>query len=327
MHAPAQLARTALVAFAAALVGWAPAGADNNRRAGVVTALQGTATVTRASLGTPRALKFRDDVLVQDRIATGDDSLARILLGGKAVVTVRARSIVTITESPRVSTIDVETGKIALAVAKERMRPGESIELRTPNAVAGIRGTVVIAEVTGRGTDAQTRFTLLTGVIEVLRLDSRRQPIGAAALLTPLQTIFVDRALSPVRSITHSEGKAAAADFMLPVKPPTRDGADWVAKDQITHAVSIVEPERARASDARPDVKPDKSGRADRDDKPDKTDRPDKVDKPDKAKGSHASAPLEPSVGPPIAPPATPIVPPTALQSSGKGGKGNGKDR
>jgi hypothetical protein len=327
MHVPAPTVRTALVALAAAIVGWVPADADNSRRAGVVTALQGTATVSRASLGTPRALKFRDDVLVQDRIATGEDSLARILLGGKAVVTVRARSVVTITESPRVSTVDVETGKIALAVAKERMRPGESIQLRTPNAVAGIRGTVVIAEVTGRGVDAETRFTLLTGVIEVLRLDTTRQPIGAAALLNPLQTISVDRVLSPVRSITRSEGNAAASEFMLPVRPPTRDGADWVAKDQVTQAVSIVEPERARTGEARPDARPDKGGRADRDDKPDKADRADKVDKSDKGKGSPVSPPPEPSVGPPIALPATPIVPPTALQSSGKGGKGKGKDR
>src|SRR5262245_31815516 len=42
-----------------------------------------------------RALKFRDDVMLQDRIATGDQSLARILIGGKAVVTVRERSVVT----------------------------------------------------------------------------------------------------------------------------------------------------------------------------------------------------------------------------------------
>jgi FecR protein len=319
--------RTALVVLAAALAGSASADADNTRPAGVITALQGTATVSRASLGAPRALKFRDDVMVQDRIATGEDSLARILLGGKAVVTVRARSVVTITESPRVSTVDVETGKIALAVAKERMRPGESIQLRTPNAVAGIRGTVVIAEVSGHGVDAQTRFTLLTGVIEVLRLDMTRQPIGAAALLYPLQTISVDRALSPVRSITRSEGKAAAADFMLPVRPPTRDGADWVAKEQVTQAVSIIEPQRPRAgearpaAEARPDIKLDKAGRVDRDDKPDK------IDKSDKGRGSPVSPPPEPSVGPPIAPPATPIVPPSALQSSGKGGKGKGKER
>ena len=93
------------------------------------------------------------------------------------------------------------------------MRPGESVEIRTPNAVAGIRGTVVIAEVTRKGADVATRFTLLSGVIDVLQLDAARRPIGAAVVLNPLQTISIDGALSPVRSITRDQGKAASAEF------------------------------------------------------------------------------------------------------------------
>lgn len=298
MYSLSRTLRTALVALAAAVL-WAPADADTGRRAGIVTALHGTATLSRASL-TPRALKFRDDVMLQDRIATGNESLARILLAGKAVITVRERSVVTITESPRVSRVEVESGKVALAVAKERMRPGESIELRTPNAVAGIRGTVVIAEVTGQGVAVATRFTLLTGIIEVLRLDATRKPIGAAAILTPLQTISVDRALSPVRPITRGEGKAAAAAFQLPVKAPARGRADWVAKDQVTQAVANLDLDRGHTTDPRAEVKPDKGGKADQDDKPDK-------------------------VKLPVAPPTTPIVPSYALQSFGKGKKDKDK--
>ena len=116
-------------------------------RAGVVTTLEGNVTVTTASLPQPRPLKFRDDVFVNDRVVTGDRSIARMLLGGKAVVTVRERSSLTITEIPGKSTIALESGKIAVAVAREKVRPGEQIEVRTPNAVAGVRGTVFVAEV------------------------------------------------------------------------------------------------------------------------------------------------------------------------------------
>jgi FecR protein len=304
MHTMTHAARTALLVLVAALIAWAPADAESGRRAGIVTAVQGTATVTRASLGTPRMLKFRDDVMLQDRIATGDQSVARILLGGKAVITVRERSVVTITESPRVSTVDVVDGKIVLAVAKERMRPGESIDVRTPNAVAGIRGTVVIAEVTRRGADLSTRFTLLTGVIEVMRVDAARQRVGAAAVLNPLQTISIDTVLSPVRSITRTEGTKTSADLGTSVKLPARGSADWIANDQVAQAVAIIDQDRGRGNDARPDVKPDKGGKADRD------------DKPDKVKGA------------PMVPPSTLIVPPSALQSSGTDkGKGKGKDK
>jgi hypothetical protein len=168
--------------------------------------------------------------------------------------------------------------------------------------VAGIRGTVVIAEVTRRGADTSTRFTLLTGIIEVTRVDAARQPVGPAAVLNPLQTISIDSTLSPIRPITRSEGTKASTDFGMPVKMHAHGGAEWIANDQVTQAVAIVDQDRGRANDGRPDAKPDKGGKADRDDKPDKVKMP------------------------PVAP-ATPIVPPSALQSSGAGkGKGKGKD-
>ena len=108
--------------------------------------------------------------MVEDTVTTGDKSLARMLLGGKAVVTVRERSTVTITEVPGRSTIDLDSGKFALAVAREKMRPGEEIQIRTPNAIAGVRGTVVVTEVNrqslspGQRLDAQsTRCGTQTG--------------------------------------------------------------------------------------------------------------------------------------------------------------------
>lgn len=116
-------------------------------KAGVVTTLEGNVTVTSASLPQARPLKFKDDVFVNDRVVTGDRSIARMLLGGKAVVTVRERSALTITEVPGKSTITLDSGKIAVAVAREKVKAGEEIEVRTPNAVAGVRGTVFVAEV------------------------------------------------------------------------------------------------------------------------------------------------------------------------------------
>src|SRR5438128_11738065 len=122
----------------------APAQAD---KAGVVTTLEGHVTAARTATPQPVALKFKDDVFVNDRVVTGDRSLARLLLGGRAVVTVRERSALTITELPGRSTIDLDSGKVAVAVAKDKMRPGEQIEVKSPNAVAAVRGTVFVVEV------------------------------------------------------------------------------------------------------------------------------------------------------------------------------------
>jgi len=127
----------------------APAFAQTTK-AGVVTTLEGNVTAVRAVMPQPVLLKFRDDVFLQDRVATGDQSFARLLLGGKAVISIRERSAVTITEVPGRSTVEIESGKIALSVARDRMVPGEVIDIKTPNAVAGVRGTVVVAQVTYR---------------------------------------------------------------------------------------------------------------------------------------------------------------------------------
>lgn len=50
-------------------------------KAGVVTTLQGRAMVARPVLPQPGPLKFKDDVFLQDRIATRENSVARLLLG------------------------------------------------------------------------------------------------------------------------------------------------------------------------------------------------------------------------------------------------------
>ena len=116
-------------------------------KAGVVTTLQGAATVARVPLPQEIPLKFKDDVLYRDRITTKEQSIVRVLLGGKALITVRELSVFTITEEPGRAFVDLDSGKIALAVARQRLRPGEAIEVRTPNAIAAVRGTVMIVEV------------------------------------------------------------------------------------------------------------------------------------------------------------------------------------
>src|SRR5213082_3367999 len=57
------------------------------------------------------------------------------------------RSLATATAILPESRLIVDLGKIAVAVAKDRMNPGELLEVKTPNAIAAVRGTVFIIEV------------------------------------------------------------------------------------------------------------------------------------------------------------------------------------
>jgi hypothetical protein len=235
-----------IVAAASAVALPAPAGAQLSK-AGVVTASLGSVTVARASAAEPSPLAFKDDVYVHDRITTGDRSTARMLLGGRAVVTARERSVLVLTETLLTSTLGVSSGRVALAVVKERMQPGEVIEIRTPNAVAGVRGTVVIVEVfrataqAGGGPAAFTsRFTVLKGVVDVTTLDPTGRPFGPPVVLNRLQTSFVTgtTAPRPPRDVSPAEGQQLAAEFQ--VGPPRPSGNDpGVVASQVERAQTV----------------------------------------------------------------------------------------
>ena len=187
----------ALVSSVALLLGPTLAPAQGVK-AGVVTQLQGKVVATHATAPEPVALKYRDDVFLQDKLVTGDQALARVLLGGKALLTLREHSLVTITEVPGQSTIALSSGTLSLALAREKMKPGESVNIRTPNAIAAVRGTVVVAEASQGGPaggltapPSSTIFVIndTTGKgVEVTQVDpATGNPIGSVVTLRALQ--------------------------------------------------------------------------------------------------------------------------------------------
>ena len=141
------------IALLSLLVGLAvPAGAQDSKGVGVVTALTGRADLKRPQA--PEAsLKLRDNLFVRDVVDTRKESLARILLVGKSTVTVRELSRFEIREQVQPdgsqrAIIDLTAGKIRVMVARRLMRPGDEVQVRTPNAVASVRGSDGIFEVT-----------------------------------------------------------------------------------------------------------------------------------------------------------------------------------
>jgi len=117
--------------------------------AGVVTGIQGQAQLTRPAVA-PSALKFKDGVVIRDVVDTREKSLARILFGGKSTVTVRELSRLEVREEllpggARRDVHDLSSGAILVNVARQLMRPGDEVVIRTPNAVAAIRGSTVFS--------------------------------------------------------------------------------------------------------------------------------------------------------------------------------------
>ncbi|PYN93831.1 MAG: hypothetical protein DMD91_29295 [Candidatus Rokuibacteriota bacterium] len=184
MRFPRQLAVVAVLVVAAHSVG----AAAQSSLAGVVTLLQGSVTATRTSTAEPVELQLRDGVFSDERIATAANGFARILLGGKAIVTMQERSSVQITEELGTSTLAMSEGRIAVAVARELTKTGELIEIKTPTALATSRGAVVIAEIT----KGVTTFTVVRGLVDATRVDAlTNRPVGPRVMLRANQQVTI----------------------------------------------------------------------------------------------------------------------------------------
>ncbi len=204
-----RLGSLALVALLGAAP--APAAAQAQRSVGVVTTLSGEATVARTPAPQPLPLRFKDDIFTRDRISTAQKSIVRVLLGGKSLVTVRELSVLTVTDEADRSTVDVDTGKIAMGVVRQRMRPGEAIQIRTHNVIVAVRGTVVIVD--SMPALRRTGIYALRDAVDVfLRNIAGAPPIR---LVAPQAIIVVDDAPGPVTALGLDEIRALTLDLQV----------------------------------------------------------------------------------------------------------------
>jgi hypothetical protein len=111
--------------------------ASSQEPVGIVTALQGTAQLTRPTVPTAVGLRFKDGLLIRDIVDTQEKSRLRILFGGKSTVTVRELSRLEVREEalPTGGTLSIHelsSGAILVNVARQLLRPGDAVQIRTP---------------------------------------------------------------------------------------------------------------------------------------------------------------------------------------------------
>ena len=210
------------LALALSLIPTATVQAASPEGAGVATAVSGEVTVSHSVSPAPQPLRFKDKIFYRDRISTAARSLARLLLGKKALVTVRELSELQLIDQAGTSTVQLALGKIAIGVARQRMRPGETVEIRTQNAVAAIRGTVVVAETLTPpgGSNPVTRLHVLSGYIDVTTPGNPGAP--PLRLVAPSSLTVADNTMDrPVP--LNAAARAALLSDLQPTQPlPTR---------------------------------------------------------------------------------------------------------
>ena len=180
--------------------------AEDATSVGTVTRVSGHVIVSRGTSNEMSTLQFKDSLFDNDRIGTGERSSARLLLGGKALVTVREVSSLTIAEQPDRAGLRLTEGTVALAVAGQRMRPDESIDIHLPNAVASARGAVLIAEATRATGPAVSVIHVLSGRVEVITE-------SATLWLTRQSVTVTDGRMGPITTLTDRELEHLAASL------------------------------------------------------------------------------------------------------------------
>ena len=173
---------------------------------GTVTALEGQAQLTRA--GSRSGLRFRDGLILRDAVDTREQSLVRILFGGKSTLTVRELSHLDVREEllPGGGTRTTHTlsaGEVLLRVVRQLLTTGDEVQIQTPNAVAAVRGTTLYARYIPEL--GQSTFTVINGnaVVTPLGLAPINLASGSSVTITGSQATGVQ--ISSIRAITPAE--------------------------------------------------------------------------------------------------------------------------
>ena len=249
------LVRLEIILLSALLVNIVPSvWAQDSKGVGVVTALTGRAQLKRPQAPQSVALKLRDNLSVRDIVETREESLTRILLLGKSTVTVRELSRFEIREEilpdgARRAVIDLAEGKMRVMVARRLMKPGDEVRIRTPNAVAGVRGSDGIIEVTtlpdGRpqtvviGVSGEFELTLprtrpVTAMVDAVSDD------GSGALLAQLSGVTTIQTGQRWDIVGDPPLQQAFQSFVSDLAPVLRD---YRGKSVASGTVAQTEPE------------------------------------------------------------------------------------
>ncbi len=209
---------------------------------GIVTALKGTARLTRT--GNQSNLKFRDNLVIRDVIETQESSLVRVLFGGKSTVTVRELSRLEVTEELVPgggirSVHNLSSGSVLVNVARRLMKKGDEVVIRTPNAVGAVRGTIIFAQY--NPSTSQSTFTLLTGSAIVTPQGQPPVTLTPDTAVTVSGDAAVGVQAGPVTAISKSESNEILQESDTGVTVTEEANQEQTAEAQTEEAVQLAE--------------------------------------------------------------------------------------
>jgi hypothetical protein len=168
-RAPRFLLVLTTIAFTAAL-------AAAQTPAGSVASLLGRAEAQAGGQATWRALAAGNDVFVGERLRTGESSRLKLLMRDDSVLTLGPKSELVVDQlevrdGSSTSRLGAAVGAVRAVVTDRYGTKGSSFEVKTPTAVAGVRGTGFVALI-----DDDAKRTRVIGLYDVTFVCSVTDP-------------------------------------------------------------------------------------------------------------------------------------------------------
>lgn len=205
-----------LVATAAIWILLPFASSAQPREAGVVITLTGSATLSRA--GSSQSLRFRDSLFNGDTITTAANSTLRVLLACTAIATARERSAWSLVATEGRAGLTLSDGRMGLTIARQLMTQDDFLQVRTPNALAAVRGSSVVVDVhrNAPGAGITSLFSVLSGPLEVfaagatVRVGSRQRLRVRDNLAGVVESLFNEESEREGRRLIRRRSTGAA---------------------------------------------------------------------------------------------------------------------
>lgn len=156
---------------------------------GVVATLAGDVRLSRADAQPPVPLQYQDPLHAGDTLIAATGSMARLLIGGHASVTLRERSGVTLAPDAGGAAMDLQHGVMTLWVVPSRITPDSRVQVLTPHARVRTAHAALVIETSGSGDTALSTVYALRGSA---RVSLRASGTGSEVILTAPSKLWVN---------------------------------------------------------------------------------------------------------------------------------------
>ncbi len=118
-----------------------PAAAQEGQGDATLDKISGAVSIVAAGSKTGVRAKGGETLIYGDAVRTGPGAVAQVVLKDRGAVLIHENTYFTLAGTPRRTTLDFARGEFLIGL-KKKLERGMSFKVRTPSAVAAVRGTL-----------------------------------------------------------------------------------------------------------------------------------------------------------------------------------------